>query len=506
MSQDYRPFPFDEDTILLGFQLIDFLAQAGSGYVVVQEDSFKFCLRYVRRYYEDPRPITDDREEPGGARTRSTSRPTPTPRWPGDWIEAALVRKAIKDFKDRTAELRKDPSFQRSFKKSQEQDSEAYDEILLSLPTRPSISRRPTSMSRGRESGKSEAKQIMEMMDEHYVLMRQEMQEFRASMRQYAGALPSNKPSAAHATSTVEEPVHKSGAEALEAPRSERQDKFVAGDVGFFHPFYNDKSVETGAFIEHSGKDIYFRDVFLFTERAKDVARINTKVKENLQICLRGEAVQWYSGELSFLEKSLMAQSIDGWCTALIDRFKPPMEEGIKLLNNVKYTMHDAANHREPREYGQARIRAAKIAETTDIRQVIMHMWMGLDTQFRIMVKKPKPSTTVSAFFHEMDDCKREMWALGREHTRASRGTAPNNTGRQRPGNQYAPRPQDQVANNRNPPRYPPAVGYEQSRTMAQPPYPPQGGQQPFIPRTNQTGPNGAYPPRTGVAGGSSNQ
>ena len=74
--------------------------------------------------------------------------------------------------------------------------------------------------------------------------------------------------------------------------RTDKQDKFVARDIGYFHPFYNEKSAETNAHIEHAGKDTYFRDVYVFTERVKDVGRFNSKVKENLQIYLRGEALQ----------------------------------------------------------------------------------------------------------------------------------------------------------------------------------------------------------------------
>ena len=64
--------------------------------------------------------------------------------------------------------------------------------------------------------------------------------------------------------------------------RTDKQDKFVARDIGYFHPFYNKKSTETGAYIEHAGKDTYFHNVYVFTERVKDVGRFNSKVKENL--------------------------------------------------------------------------------------------------------------------------------------------------------------------------------------------------------------------------------
>lgn len=140
------------------------------------------------------------------------------------------------------------------------------------------------------------------------------------------------------------------------------RDTFVAADLGWFDPFYTEKPAETGEHIEQEGSKNIYHDVFSITERLKDVARTNSKVKETLQICLRGEALPWHANELTELEKSLLRESIDARVEALITRFKPPMEDGLRILAQEECTLKNASRHREPREYGQARLRAAKIA------------------------------------------------------------------------------------------------------------------------------------------------
>ena len=49
--------------------------------------------------------------------------------------------------------------------------------------------------------------------------------------------------------------------------------KFNAGDIGYFYLFYDNKLYDTAPYLETAGKDIYFRDVYSFVERYKEVGR-----------------------------------------------------------------------------------------------------------------------------------------------------------------------------------------------------------------------------------------
>ena len=53
------------------------------------------------------------------------------------------------------------------------------------------------------------------------------------------------------------------------------------------------------------GKDVYYRLVILFIERIKDLASVKGAilVRSNINTCLRGTALTWYTAELSNLER-----------------------------------------------------------------------------------------------------------------------------------------------------------------------------------------------------------
>ena len=70
-------------------------------------------------------------------------------------------------------------------------------------------------------------------------------------------------------------------------------ERFNPDDVGYFDPFYENKSIDTAPAIEHTDKSTFFRDIHVFIDRVKDVARAksDTLLRQNLQIYLRGSAL-----------------------------------------------------------------------------------------------------------------------------------------------------------------------------------------------------------------------
>ena len=65
-----------------------------------------------------------------------------------------------------------------------------------------------------------------------------------------------------------------------------------------------DKSYGKGKVIT-VGKDVYYRSVILFIERIKDLVSVKGTilVRSNINTCLRGAALTWYTAELSNLER-----------------------------------------------------------------------------------------------------------------------------------------------------------------------------------------------------------
>jgi hypothetical protein len=66
--------------------------------------------------------------------------------------------------------------------------------------------------------------------------------------------------------------------------------------------------------IVHTGKETYFRDIYLFLDQARDMlpTKGDNYIRENLWQCLRGSAMEWWTSVLSDAEKHFIKTSGDG--------------------------------------------------------------------------------------------------------------------------------------------------------------------------------------------------
>ena len=62
----------------------------------------------------------------------------------------------------------------------------------------------------------------------------------------------------------------------------------------FFDSFYNNKSSNIEVEIEHAEKKIYFRDITIFINRIKNIAKVKNieLLRNNLQIYLRDKVLK----------------------------------------------------------------------------------------------------------------------------------------------------------------------------------------------------------------------
>ena len=197
-------------------------------------------------------------------------------------------------------------------------------------------------------------------------------------------------------------------------------DRFNPDDVGYFDPFYEGKSADTASAIEHSGKSTFFRDIHVFVDRVKDVARAKGDVllRQNLQICLRGTALAWFTTELTENDKRLVTYNMDEWYRLLLARWKPPRSQGMAVLLREKYSMQDAARHREPREYAQTLMRAAQNADMGVMKDHMLLIWNGLDTEFQRDIPEPEAATDYNRFLESLDKRKYQWWEHASRHSR----------------------------------------------------------------------------------------
>ena len=199
--------------------------------------------------------------------------------------------------------------------------------------------------------------------------------------------------------------------------------RWNAADLGFFDSLYDGKSVVSGASsLEHFGKDSYFRDIHAFIDRAKEMTIIKEPkmVRENLWLSLRGTVMKWWNIELFVNEKRMSrmlkeghdALGIDEWVTLLHSRFKKSAHVTMNSLTKEKYTIRDAINRREPREYAQKMLRLARDADLTSLKNQLNFIFNGIDLEVRASdIRRFKKNTTLNDFLADIDDVKHDWWA-----------------------------------------------------------------------------------------------
>ena len=142
-------------------------------------------------------------------------------------------------------------------------------------------------------------------------------------------------------------------------------------EVGFFDPQLEVKDKEDAGDVVNFGSKTYFRNVHLFIDAFKDVARTKARgvVRKNLNKCLRGIAQEWYIGELTAVEREWIKEGhfVERWEERLYQRFKKTQSSAFKSLEEESYSISDARNNRETSGFITSVIRHAKDAGITTI-------------------------------------------------------------------------------------------------------------------------------------------
>ena len=189
------------------------------------------------------------------------------------------------------------------------------------------------------------------------------------------------------------------------APPADTQ--WNAEQIGFFDPDY-----ESNGPVVNSGKYVFYKDVYVFIDRLKDMAplRGEDKLRTVLLQCFRGTALIQHSSELSELEKNLLRRaSLSDWYDALIHRFKERTPVALASLQRAKYTMADTREKKDPRLFVQDIIRHAKAANFMSVQNQLTMAWNNLDLEFRLHIAEPTSTTTIRKFLEDLDG-QSDMW------------------------------------------------------------------------------------------------
>ena len=452
----------------------DFIASGHKYSKIIDSVDRQVVEELTKDTFRPARAATSSSLREERARSRSSSvDPLGEPTWPLDWsVDRPGLRQSIKAFQASTAELRQqfDPLENKPSVEPQEHSEEPSDRRTAKAPERRSPSPPPSGppsrspsrtrslSNQPRRSATSEPRQNTSQTSADESIPRQPITKATMEQSSSSGAAANNN--AAGQSIDIESiitnaiaryvrdhppqrgsrgnagppgepgPPGPPGQDGTAGTRNGSEPRFVAADVGFFDPFYDGKSSDTAAGMEHTGKDTYFRDVIVFIDRIKDVARVKGAelLRTNLQICLRGEALEWYTCQLTDNEKRLLTygNDVDEWGRVLLERFGPTKASGMAILVKERYTLHDAMRHREPREYAMTIIRAAKVAKLGDIPNQLDVIWNGLDVEFQSDIDPPTAQTTLNQFLTSIDLRKQQWWTKAARMTKGNTSSSGN--------------------------------------------------------------------------------
>jgi hypothetical protein len=140
------------------------------------------------------------------------------------------------------------------------------------------------------------------------------------------------------------------------------------------------------------GKDLWFRDVFLFSDRLKDVAIARSgAVRSNWTSCLRGTALTWYQSEWDGYDIWRHTKSLEVIIDDLTTRFWDPPDKVLHKLNELRFTIASIQEGKKLAPYVHQVIRAARNAGF-DSNQLSLRG--RLQVELRTQIDRPAASTS----------------------------------------------------------------------------------------------------------------
>ena len=173
----------------------------------------------------------------------------------------------------------------------------------------------------------------------------------------------------------------------------------------------NDKNKNV---IVNVDRHIYYKNVFVFTDRLKDLKKsfFDHKIRELIVECLRDDALIWHSLKLDEIEKNMFRDaSMNQWCRDLIRRFKKRDSQTLKNLQIERYIMQNAQarNDKTSKAYVQNIMRHSKVVEFNSIYNQLIMTWNNLNFNFKMQISESITTTILISFFDSLD-VKINIW------------------------------------------------------------------------------------------------
>ena len=453
--------PLDSSIVRIAFQIYAFIEATGRAYLREISHDTGLTVEYIHQHYPRPEQIGTTAAT---ARTSRRSSAEP-PDFPPNWATSIpTFRRSVQAFSDRTYDYRSLPQvaeYLRQHRLKETISTQAPGQERARLPH--------TSQDTMADGNANAAAVDPALLAAIQQIVQTSMQGMMQAMR---------TPAAAAAQDAAEGSAVRTG-------------KLRAEDLGYFDPDYESERNES---IVSSGRHVYYRDMFVWIDHLKDLAKNHSEeeLRPLITQAFRGGALIWYSTELSELEKDLLREaSMDRWYQAFTRRFRQKGPEAQEALDSCSYSLQDAKNGRTPRSYVQDIIRHAKATQLPLYNQLLL-AYTKMHYKFRVHLTEPLPTTTLSSFLEQLDvkanafyDIARDELGAGRQHSSASQQQLSRIRGKQGQYQSLQSNRQSEIGRQvPYRPFVPSSQGqYYSSYRAGQPPF--QGYQRPFYPYPN---------------------
>lgn len=121
---------------------------------------------------------------------------------------------------------------------------------------------------------------------------------------------------------------------------------------------------------------------------------------ENLSLCLREIALQWYIAKLSIDQKIFVkyGTKIEKWEKQLLKQFKLAPNIVMAVLNNKKYTINDAKKQKEPKDYISKIIKVARDVELSTSLNILSIVYNDFDAKFQQDLAVPLSTISINIY------------------------------------------------------------------------------------------------------------
>jgi hypothetical protein len=163
------------------------------------------------------------------------------------------------------------------------------------------------------------------------------------------------------------------------------------------------------------GRDTIYRNVDAFCERIADAiaSKGSITVRDNLQSCLRGQALRWYTHELAATDKTFirndLSPNLDHWIIRLRDRFRPRLAQAVRENSELMFRIGDIRAGRRVSEYFQSNVLRARAAGFESTHAQLVQVYLGLDTPLHRDLYEPTADTTIQQYRLALSE-KEEVW------------------------------------------------------------------------------------------------